>query len=172
MRMFRRTRGRFKALLLAGGVLMLHGCGFHLRGAYQVPSHLTPAYVEAPETSLLAAELRQALADAGVQLAPSPAAAEARIRILGEKYNTRVLSVDGQGKVVEFELRYNLKFDVQGGSGRQLVPRQDIVVVQTQINPDIEVLGKQQEEELLREDMRRDMVGRMLQRMRAHLAKS
>ena len=80
--------------------------------------------------------------------------------------------MDGQGKVVEFELRYRLNFDVRDAAGAELVPRQRIEVVQSLVNPDIEVLGKLEEEALLREDMRRDMVGRMLQRMRAHLRKS
>jgi len=175
--MFRRSRaqgrsGAILGLLLGGLLVVLHGCGFHLRGAYQVPANLTPAYVEASEESALAADLRQALTDAGVELAQAPAAAKARIRILGEKYDSRVLSVDGQGKVVEFELRYHLDFDVRDAAGKALVPRQEMVVVETQVNPDIEVLGKQQEEALLREDMRQDMVGRMLQRMRAHLGRS
>jgi LPS-assembly lipoprotein len=71
--------------------------------------------------------------------------------------------------VVEYELSYRLDFDVLDSAGKELVPRQQIDVVQSLVNPDIEVLGKQQEEELLRQDMRQDMVGRMLQRMRAHL---
>ena len=165
----RRRAGLTTGLLLLGLVLMLQGCGFHLRGTYQVPPNLTPAYVEAPEASLLAQELNQALRDAGVELTAGPSGAKARIRILGEKYNTRVLSVDGQGKVVEYELSYRLDFDVLDSAGKELVPRQQIDVVQSLVNPDIEVLGKQQEEELLRQDMRQDMVGRMLQRMRAHL---
>jgi len=159
-------------LLLAGLVLILPACGFHLRGTVQGPPELTPAYVEATQSSELAEELRQALRDAGVQLTAGPTEAKTRIRILGEKYNTRVLSVDGQGKVVEYELHYRLDFEVLDAAGTELVPRQKIDVVQSLVNPDIEVLGKLEEESLMREDMRRDMLGRMLERIRAHLRQS
>lgn len=167
----RQTTGLFLGSLVLATVI-LQGCGFHLRGSVRVPPNLTPAYVEAAEGSELAEQLRHALRDAGVQLATAPSEAKARIRILGEKYNSRVLSVDGQGKVVEYELHYRLDFDVLNSAGTELVPRQKIDVVQSLVNPDIEVLGKLEEESLLREDMRQDMVGRMLERMRAHLRKS
>ena len=58
-------------------------------------------------------------------------------------------------------------------SGRYImtewVPRQRVVVTRAQVNPDVEVLGKQQEAILLRQDMEQELSGRILTRIRARL---
>ena len=108
------------ALLLALG---LTGCGFHLRGEVSAPEELMPVYVQGEADSGVAANLREILADGGVQLAAAPDQARSQIRLFKERSSTRVLAVDGQGKVLERELIYQLEFDVLDGTGAEMVPR-------------------------------------------------
>ena len=157
------------AVLVVGLALFVAGCGFHLRGSFEVPPEVNPAYVQAPENSALARELRQTLRSSSVEVVREPEQARAKIRILNEDFRSRVLSVDGTGKVVEQELRYWVEFDVTDRIGTELVPRQSINVARAQINPDVEVLGKQQEAALMQRDMRQDIAGRILSRIQAHL---
>jgi LPS-assembly lipoprotein len=150
-------------------VLALSGCGFHLRGEVSAPEELMPVYVQGEADSGVADNLREILSDGGIQLAAAPDQARSQIRLFKERASTRVLAVDGQGKVVERELIYQLEFDVLDGSGAEMVPRQRVVVTRSQVNPDVEVLGKQQEAILLREDMEQEVSGRILTRIRARL---
>jgi LPS-assembly lipoprotein len=154
------------ALLLALG---LTGCGFHLRGAVSAPEELMPVYVQGATDSGVAQNLRETLTDGGIQLAAAPEQARSQIRLFKERSSTRVLAVDGQGKVLERELIYQLEFDVLDGTGAEMVPRQRVVVTRSQVNPDVEVLGKQQEAILLRQDMEQEVSGRILTRIRARL---
>jgi LPS-assembly lipoprotein len=150
-------------------MLGLSGCGFHLRGDVSVPQELTPVYVQGDADSGVARNLRETLTDGGIQLATAPDQARSQIRLFKERASTRVLAVDGQGKVLERELIYQLEFDVVDASGAEMVPRQRVVVTRAQVNPDVEVLGKQQEAILLREDMEQEVSGRILTRIRARL---
>jgi len=160
---------RWPLLAAAALVLWLSGCGFHLRGSFEIPQEVNPAYVQAPESSELAQELRHTLRLSSVEVVPEPQQARAKIRILDESFKSRVLSVDGTGKVIEKELRYRVEFDVTDTAGAALLPRQVINVARAQINPDVEVLGKQQEETLIRRDMQQDISGRILRRIQAQL---
>ncbi len=150
-------------------VLGLSACGFHLRGAVSAPEELMPVYVQGEADSGVADNLREILADGGIQLAAAPDQARSQIRLFKEKSSTRVLAVDGQGKVLERELIYQLEFDVLDSAGAEWVPRQRVVVTRAQVNPDVEVLGKQQEAMLLLEDMEQEVSGRILTRIRARL---
>lgn len=150
-------------------VSSLSGCGFHLRGDYQAPAELMPVYVEGEIDSGVADNLREILRNGGVELALAPDQARSQIRVYKERSSQRVLSVDGQGKVLERELIYQLEFEVLDAGGAEIVPRQQVVVTREQVNPDVEVLGKQEEADLLREDMEQEASGRVLTRIRARL---
>ena len=47
--------------------------------------------------------------------------------------------------------------------------RQTITLVRTQVDPGVEVLGKQEEQALFFSDMQREMAGRMLRRIKIQL---
>jgi len=144
------------------------GCGFHLRGSYDLPPSASPLYIETRSIDL-SEHLRLILATSGVRLVEKPAAARLILRIIEEQWDTRTLSVDSRGKVVESELHYRVDFDVVSPSGETHIERQSVDMVRALHNPDVEVLGKRQEEALLRSDMERDMANRIVYRLRAQL---
>jgi len=76
-----------------------------------------------------------------------------------------VLSVDSRNKAVEFELEDSLRFALHDKAGRQLLPPQAERVVRIQFRPPTVVLGSARESELLREDMLRDLVARVIRRL-------
>jgi len=156
--------------LLAAGILamLLAACGFQLRGSYQVPQALNPVEVRGG-ASPLTQELVLALRSSDVQVVSDPKLARAVIRVLNEVFDRRVLSVDGTGKVVEFELTYRVVFDVIDPVGQQMMPRESLVMTRTHTNPDVETLGKREEELLIRRDMQRDLSERILYRIWAEL---
>lgn len=91
------------------------------------------------------------------------------VRILDEAHSSRVSAVNSQGKVIGSELHYRVVFDGIRGTGQPLIERQSVEVARDYINPEVEVLGKSEEAELIRRDLERDMADRILRRLRAHL---
>jgi LPS-assembly lipoprotein len=162
-----RTPGR--VLVAAGLILLLAGCGFKLRGTVEIPPELNPLYVDANGATELVTAIRQRLEFSQVRLASSPQDARVVLRILGEERGSRVAAVDRDGKMVAGELRYVVNFEALGKDGKALVPPQAINLVRTYQNPDVEVLGKQLEADLIFQDLVQDAADRILGRLRATL---
>jgi LPS-assembly lipoprotein len=170
MRAHDRYRGLSRtALGMLLWLALATGCGFHLRGNYLLPSELRPVHVSSGEGSGLGQALRLALASSDVAVSDDPTKAKLFIRIVRESFDRRVLSVDGRGKVIEYELIYKFEFEVADASGKVLVPRRNFELTRAQINPQTEVLGKLEEEALIREDLQRDASDRVLQQIRVQL---
>ncbi len=163
-----RSLSCLRGLTVATLALLLAACGFQLRGSYQVPEALDPVEVRGP-VSPLTQELVLALRSSDVQVVSDPKLARAVIRVLNEVFDRRVLSVDGTGKVVEFELTYRVVFDVVDPQGQPMMPRENLLMTRTHTNPDVETLGKREEELLIRSDMQRDLAERILSRIWAEL---
>jgi len=154
--------------LLILSTSLLTSCGFHLRGSRALPDSASPMYIAAGETNLRD-NLEQVMDASGVELVDEKAQARLVLRVLSETQDKRTLSVDNRGKVVEYELHYQVQFDGVDAKGISVIPRQSVDLVRSFLNEDIEVLGKQEEAQLLREDMENEMANRLVFRLRAQL---
>lgn len=148
---------------------LLGGCGFHLRGAVEIPPELNPVYIQAVPGSSVRRAVEDQLTGSAVQLAPGPGSARLILRILSEDRFSRVAAVDSSGKVLAYELHYLVRFDAVTKDGTQRVAPQTLDLVRTFDNPDVEVLGKQLEEQLIYQDFATDAADRILMRLRAVL---
>jgi LPS-assembly lipoprotein len=160
---------KWPLLLLA--LLALHGCGFQLRGAASLPPGASPMYVQgAPAHDLLRVELENLLAQGGVTLTPRREEANTILQVQDRKSDKRVLSVDQRGKVAEYELHESVRFRLTRPDGSELLPLQQAAITRSYVNTGGEqTLGKQAEELLLRDDMRRDLLLQVLRRLEAQL---
>jgi LPS-assembly lipoprotein len=154
-------------LAFLGGCLLalgLSGCGFELRGTATLPESLSPTFVEGggPVAKLL----RRRLETYGRALAPAPKGAKSVIRILQENPRSRVLSVNQEGKVIAYELSYQVSFSASTPEGNEKIPPQTLDLVRDYVNPDTQVLGKQLEADLIYSDLQEDAVQRILQQVR------
>jgi len=162
--------GRVTATILVLAVLLSAGaCGFKLRGVVEIPPGLNPMYIEAASGSAVRGALVERLSGSQVQLAANPQDARVIIRIQNESRSERVAAVDRGGKALASELHYQVVFDAVAPDGTELVPQQALDLVRTYDNPDVEVLGKEIEANLIYEDLIQDAAGRILSRMRAVL---
>ena len=98
-----RRSGWQRAVVVSVLATVLTGCGFHLRGAAQLP--VSTLYVQIANTSPLAHEIRRNLRTTNTRLVDSPANAQATLVILSEIREKQILSLGGQGRVREFQLR-------------------------------------------------------------------
>jgi len=162
-------------------LFLLLGCGFHLRGSSRAPQGALPpqmasTFIDALPGSLIADGLRQQLSDSGVLLVEELELASAVLSVSGEQFSRRVLSIDDSGKVGEYELHYQATFKVyQPQLAETLsefkqsfsIEAQTLSVERVYQYDVAGVLGKSQEEILLREDMQRDLVRLIFYRLQA-----
>lgn len=154
---------------MALGVSTTGGCGFKLRGTAEIPEELSPVLIAGGVGTATGRALLERLQGSQVQLTDDPGAARVTVRILNEGRSSRVVAVDRNGKVLAYELGFQLAFDAVAGDGRALVGAQTLSLQRTLDNPDIEVLGKQEETELIYLDMQREAAELVLLRLRAAL---
>lgn len=150
-------------------VTLLGGCGFHLRGAVEIPPQLTPMFIQANGGSPVAGAIKDQLRANPTLLTNSVSDAKLILRILSEGRSSWVAAVDSNGKALAYELHYQVRFDAVGPDGKERVPTQTLDLVRTFDNPDVEVLGKQLEEEMIYNDFAVDAADRVLMRLRATL---
>jgi len=153
-----------KPLVLAL-VLLLGACGFQLRGAAQLP--FKSLYVEGGG-SALGVDLQRALRyGSNVQIAATPAEAQAVLQVLGESREKRILSISANGRVSEYVLFYRFSFRLHDGKGKELMSAQPLELKRDISFNDAQVLAKEQEEAMLYRDMQADAVQQVIRRLNA-----
>jgi LPS-assembly lipoprotein len=156
---------RMRSIVLACTLLALSACGFQLQGAKSFPPELQAVYLAVPDpNSDLAFQLRRSLTAAGMTLARSEREATATVRIANERYGRRVKSVSAQNRPTEFEVFYEVEYLVSTPE-EILVPRQPLARARIFPYSERDILGKQQEEELLRDALAREIAGVITRRL-------
>ncbi|GEM_PF-263282 len=150
-------------LVFLAALVLLAGCGFHLRGQADLP--FASAYVEAPETPL-ATQLRRSLRAAGRTLTERPEDAQVVIRLTDASRHKSILSLSGGGRVREYRLEYRVGMSVLAPDGRVLLPPSDTHLVRDYTYDESRALAKEQEEIALFQSMEQDALRAMLIRLR------
>ena len=158
-----------RLLVLSLSLLLLSACGFHLRGAVDIPPTLLPVYVEAGGGSLVGNQLRDQFQLSAIPQAPSAWEARAIVRILSESRRSRVGALDRNGKIIATEIFLDVRFDAREAGGKELVAPQRLELSRSFEDADVEVLGKQLEAEIIYTDMARDATQQILAMLRAAL---
>lgn len=142
---------RFNTLLITSlfTLMLLQGCGFHLRGAVQLPSEMAQTWVAGSVSSELQEAVSDAIAGSNVALASTASAATATLTLSNEQFDRRVATVGSSGKVNEYELNYRVHWTLTNKSGAVL--REGTVQQRENYRYDsAQVLGKSEEERYLR----------------------
>ncbi len=148
--------------LLACAALTLAGCGFKLRGQQEFPFDT----INVPQATPLGIELQRNIAAASdrTQVVPSAADADAVLTVLTEQQEKVILSLNTQGRVREFQLRYRVVYRVSTPKGLEFVPPTSVVLTRD-ITFNDQVLAKETEEAQLYAEMRSDMVQQIIRRL-------
>ena len=142
--------------------LVLAACGYQLQSYDRLPAEMQLTYVHAGDHySLFYRQLRRALNDAGVTLTNDPGQATATLVISRDDTGQRLVTVSAQNEPLEFEVFYEVSYLVRSND-RELLPAQSIAVMRDYTYDRTIVLGKRQEENILREALVRDLVRRVL----------
>ena len=155
------------AILVA--LLSAAGCGFQPRGHAMADAGIPgPVYISGIATfSDLHRELYRQLKIAGTQTASSAAEGAVTLHIAEVEADSRLLSVNSRNKAVEFELMESATFSLRSRQGQELLAPQRVSVLRIQYRPEVAILGSDREAELLRQDMREELAGRIIRRLGA-----
>lgn len=147
---------------------LLSGCGFHLRGAVDLPANYQRMAIEGVSPySDLGLKLKRDLQANGVEVVEA-AGAQVILKLSQVSYQRRLLSVSAlSGKTAEYELHYSLKMSVRDRQGNVLVPEQPLQQLRDYVFEQGNVLATGNQEAQLRKDMVRDLVSQILRRLQA-----
>jgi len=162
--MWSSRRGATLLALLAAAAL--GACGFALRGTQQLP--FASIALNFPPNSPLGIELaRNIRTGTGTQIVTDAATAAATFDLLGETRDRQVLTLNAQGRAIEYSLRDRLRFRLRDAQGREVIEPTELLVQRDIAFNDSQRLSKESEEALLYRDMQTDLVQQLLRRIAA-----
>lgn len=153
-------------LAVVGALFALSACGFHLRGATNLP--LQTIFIEQTAAATAGAEIARAIrTGTSTRVVDDRAAAQAVLQLSGESTEKRILSLNEAGRVRAFELFYRLTFRLHDGKEADLLPAQTLELRREFTYDDQQILAKEAEESLLYANMRADAVQQIMRRISA-----
>ena len=149
---------------LLAAILVLAGCGFHLREAK--PLHFKTLYLSAAENDPFTIALVDALgANPNLTLVKRREDAEVTLQILLAARERQILSLSTAGKVRELTLRERVRFQVTDTNGETLRPPSDLVVDRVLSYNDPNALSKTTEEGQVYVELQADTIRLLLLRL-------
>jgi LPS-assembly lipoprotein len=165
----KRTVRRLQPLrlfVLAAAVLLATACGFRPAGLVAMP--FERLYVASGDYASFAAEFRRYLESGSkTQLTDRPEQAQVVLEILGERRERLILSLSEAGRVREYLLRYRVSYRLLDPARQELIPNTEIVLQRDLTYDDTQLLGKENEAELLYRDMQNDAVLQLARQLAA-----
>jgi LPS-assembly lipoprotein len=147
------------------GLLAVSACGFRLAGSEPLPAVLARPYLSLTNPySDFSREFEHRLKSVGAALQTVRADSTASIEVTKDLVETRTLSVTSQNIPTEYELVYTVTFVVKGPD-KQLLAPQTISLAQAYSFEENALLAKENEADVLRQQMARDLVGIAVHRL-------
>ena len=146
-------------------LVLVSGCGFQLQGTQGLPPEMARTYLSADDTySEFYRALSRALENNGVELTSTASEAGAVLHIRRDQTGQRVLSVSAQNVPREFEVFYTVSYDVRfDGSIRS--GAEDLTRTRDYTWNETELLGKAEEESVIRSALVDSLVATVLRRL-------
>ncbi|MEY3288752.1 MAG: hypothetical protein RLZZ419_994 [Pseudomonadota bacterium] len=157
-----------KKMFILTFALLLSACGYHLRGALELPSGLKNIYLEGG-SGQLREQFTRAMQISSVPMASSPETAGLIVKISGEDSQRRVLSLNAQGAANDFELGYRFDFELVGANNQVLMAREPIEIKREYYNDQLAVIAQGNEETVIRNEMYQQAVRSIVNRARVLL---
>jgi LPS-assembly lipoprotein len=147
------------------GLLAVSACGFRLAGSDPLPGVLARPYLSLkdPYTDF-SREFEHQLKSAGATPVSVRANSTASIEVTKDLVETRTLSVTAQNIPTEYELTYTVTFSVHGPD-KQLLAPQTISLAKDYSFEEYALLAKENEADVLRQQMARDLVNIAMRRL-------
>jgi len=148
---------------LVAPVGALSACGFQLRRAPRM-AFASVGFRGFSANSTLQAELRRQLASS-VRVIEAPALPEVLLESLLDTRERSVVASTAAAQVRELQLRLKFHFRASTPSGRELIPKVELLLTRDLSYTETAALAKEQEEAVLFRDMQDDVVSQVMRRL-------
>lgn len=150
--------------------LLLSACGFHMRGAVDLPAVMQSTYIESrypfdDMTRIIKQELRAS----EVNVVQQQEAATSVLQLISHRSSRRVLSVGSSGRATEYELFEEITFVLLDTQGKEYVPPQTLRMTRDFVFDEAQLLGKVEEAEDIHEQLQHALARRILTRIQVRL---
>ncbi|MEH6709566.1 MAG: LPS assembly lipoprotein LptE [Paraglaciecola polaris] len=146
---------------------IISGCGFSLRGNYELPDSISQLRLASAEThSALERALRNELKPYNVDIIESGVTGDSNllnVYLLSDTLDRRLLSLFTTGQVAEYELIYTVRYELQFSQRDAQLVEFDIKR-EYQDDPDA-VLAKSRELELVLSEMRKQAANQIIRQI-------
>ncbi len=136
-------------------VLLLTACGFHLRGAPELPAQMRAIYISGKDPILLR-NLRRALGTGSSQVVDDPSRATAFLNIIRATQSSTLLGLSSAGVPQQYKVNYQVQFSLLVGNSMLIEP-QTLVLSRTYNYNISDAIGNQEQEQGLYSSMASDM---------------
>lgn len=152
------TLRRLAPALLALG---LAACGFHLRGAYQVPDFLRHVTLRTPPGSTLVPDLRLAMETVGMD----PTGGEFTVSIEKDKPITQTTALVTRTEVSEVTLVYDVQYRLRYPDNRPATEVRHLLLRRSYQNDPTSLVGKTVEADTLNSELRSDAAQQIVRQL-------
>ena len=161
------TLHRLRAALALLPLTLAAACGFHLQGVSHLPPAFASTYLSADDryTDFYRA-IAEGLRASGTRVVGAGEEAGATVEVLTDDSGQTVLSVSATNTPTEYEVYYTVKYRVRIG-GREVLPPQTLKQTRDYSFVETEVLAKEQEQQIIRAALARDISALVLRRLAA-----
>lgn len=160
-------RGLYTLLVLLPA-LMASACGWHLRGGEVLDERLKLLHLEVPgDQPELHRSLQRSFKSMGVQLADQASDAPLRLKLTRVSDKRRTISTSGRGKAAEYELTSIITYIITDRSGKILQGPSQVSAEKVYLFDPNNVVSAYEEEQILRKEMQRDLVQKIMRRYQA-----
>lgn len=163
---------RLMAAVLTVAVLLVEGCGFHLRGQVEWPPELRAIFVQSQQgigmpPGALNRKLRLVLAGSGVSITSDPTQATAILTILNEGSGRRTVAADRLDIKREHLVVYSAAYELKLANGKLLIPAEGVSANRLLLFDENRVLGFENAQESLVDHMVDDLAWQIVRRLQA-----
>jgi LPS-assembly lipoprotein len=156
----------FKLLFAVLLAALITGCGFHLRGTLSGNLPYKSLFIALPDTADVRIWLERYInASGSTKIVDSPKEADAIFQQISDSRIKTILSVNAQGRVREYRLQLDYRFQIINSKGQILVKPNEVNLSRDITFDDSNILAKDLEEGLLWRDMNNDLVNQIMRRM-------
>lgn len=149
----------------------ISACGYHMRGAYDLPKAMKNVYLQGG-SSMLRDQFANMLKSSAGKLAEKPDEAEIVLTIYRDEIERRVLSLSERGRSNDIELAGHVEYELRDANKKVILPKEPIDFRKEYFNDQQDVIAKDNEESVIRKEMYQQVVRTIINRGRVVLEES
>ncbi len=160
----------FQLVLIVICVAWMSGCGLRLKGSQTISTNNKRIYVSGiPAYNPFVQQLQKTAGLSGGSVVTNFEEMDLHLRVIDQRRVRREISLSQRGKANEYELTFEIIFEVIDKDNHQLMPEQSISITREYFNPQVRVLGKANEEETIWQEIYKTSANNFLQRLNVAL---